>query len=874
MRQTDRRMAPDVERIATRSDATDAVTVSPVPVGESAPELSIVMVTYGTDEVVLEALNAVVRHTTVPYEVIVVDNVPSDGRVPTRELLRQRTSGVELLEVDGNLGFGPGCDVGAQVARADRICFLNPDVIVTAGWVEPLLRALDDPVVAIAAPVLLNVDGTVQEAGQVLHDDGCTAAIGGPELAAGDPSMLFSRDVDYASAACWVVRRDEHLARGGFDPRFAPAFFEDVDLALRIEADGQRTRLVVDVPVVHLRGHGGAGRDLALPEDSRARFREKWADRLPAQLPRPTDPAAIVRSRDRLVGTRRCIVARSDRSGAEERAELLVRARHDARARPRDRISFVTDDVGGDGDDVLDLEGARRDGVEVLVGPVDRILAGRPDLSPPTFTPRRIAITVAIVAVAVLGAVLRALVLRSPIAELNSDEAYTGLQARSIVDGDLAIVVAGNAYTAVLESYLLAPVLVLTGTEVLPLKMVPIVFWAVASLVTYGAGSYLAGRRVGIIAAALVWLAPGALLVVSTTAYVGYASGMAVVVATLWASAVVIDAERADPRRTALLGALAGLGMYIHPMYLAVLVPLVAPTVWVHRADLRRFWFPFVGAGVAVNLPFLAWNAVNGWPSLTTQNALPGTYLERLRVFAVELVPRGYGLRSIGFEWVHGRTIGLLVYAVLIVAAVAGAVSMVRRSDRPSRWLLPLALVTVWPLMALFSPLIWSQDGRYNVIAFPLVALAVAAASLAWPDGRGRQVLGISVVVLWVAVLVWPHTSRYVLTERVDPDQPLTELVEFLEANGVDRIAGSYWRVLLVEYVTDREIVGAVFHPFPVRFPERQRIVEATPPTDVTFVLAIEADTPEVLWLPVDRYERQVVGRSVVYLPLSDGEPD
>lgn len=850
---------------------------------DPSPEMSIVIVTYGTDEVVLRAIAAIAAHTTVAHEVIVVDNLPEaeptgcpgpeQQRPPTRELLRRLTSGVVLIELDGNLGFGPACDLGAEAAGAEHVCFLNPDVLVGPGWAEPLLHALVDPVVAIAAPVLLDEDGTLQEAGQLLHDDGCTAAIGGPEIAPGDRSMLFARDIDYASAACWVVRRDEHLARGGFDPRFVPAFFEDVDLALRAEAEGRRTRLVVDVPVVHLRGRGGAGRDLALPERSQRVFRDKWAERLVAQLPRPLRHEEVIASRDRLVEGRLGIIAPSGRLARRHRAGRLEQARLAARTRPRDRVCFVTDDPEG-----LDLDGARRDGVEVLVGPVDRIVGDRPDLAavwqsdPPASwrrDPVRLVTALAIVVVGIAGSVLRALVLRSPAGEMNADEAYTGLQARAIADGELAIVVSGNTYSAVIESYLLAPVLVVTGTGVLPLKMVPIVFWAIAALVSYGAGRYLMGHRVGLIAASLVWLAPGALLVVSTMAYVGYASGMAVVVATLWASAVLIDAERPDHRRSALLGALAGLGVYLHPMYLAVLVPLVVPTAWVHRASLRSFWVPFTAAGVMVNLPFLLWNAVNGWPSLTTQNALPGSYRERLEVFAVELVPRGYGLRSVGFDWVHGRTLGLLVYVLLVAAAVAGATLVVRRSERRSRWLLPLALVTVWPLMALFSPLIWSQDGRYNVISFPLVALAVAAvAGAVHVDAWRAAALGAAAVVLWAAVLVWPHADRYVLTARVDPNEPLTELVEFLEAHDVDRIAGSYWRVLLVEYATDRSIIGAVIHPFPVRFPERQRVVEDTPASELVFVLAIEADDPGVLWMPVEEYERDVVGRSVVYRPL------
>jgi hypothetical protein len=123
-------------------------------------------------------------------------------------------------------------------------------------------------------------------------------------------------------------------------------------------------------------------------------------------------------------------------------------------------------------------------------------------------------------------------------------------------------------------------------------------------------------------------------------------------------------------------------------------------------------------------------------------------------------------------------------------------------------------------------------------------------------------------VAAWTGVYVWPHTDRSVATATVDANEGLHQLVDLLEDRGVERISGSYWRVLTVEYATDREIIGAVSPPDAIRFPERQREVEATPPDQVTFVFPVGADQPDKLWMPVHRYERLEVGNSVVYLPL------
>ncbi len=357
----------DIATVVTASPDPDAIVVAPTV----DPAVSVVIVTYGTTGPVLDTLNALVRHSDVPYEVIVVDNVPDDGRPASRAMLLARTRGVTLARPEWNLGFGGGNDLGVRLARADLVCFLNPDLIVVEGWLEPLIAALSDPSVGIAAPALLNPDGTVQEAGQLLYSNGWTGAIGGADVLTGD-AQLFTRDADYASAACWLVRRDEHLARGGFDSRFHPAYFEDVDYALRVEAEGKVTRVVCDRPVIHLHGQGGAGKDAVLVQVSHRTFVSIWGERLMNQLPPVTDDESAIASRDRTCRRRIAYVVESVRTSRRRRRKAFDEARAVARSAPRDRVSYLTDDATG-----LDVGGARRDGLEVVVGDVERELAVR-----------------------------------------------------------------------------------------------------------------------------------------------------------------------------------------------------------------------------------------------------------------------------------------------------------------------------------------------------------------------------------------------------------------------------------------------------------------------------------------------------------------
>ncbi len=94
-------------------------------------------------------------------------------------------------------------------------------------------------------------------------------------------------DVDHASAACWLVRTADHRALGGFDPAFHPAYFEDVDLAIRTRRAGRRVVVHPAARVVHASGTG-------TPDPPRPAFAQlavlqaKWPDLATTQ---PTPPA-------------------------------------------------------------------------------------------------------------------------------------------------------------------------------------------------------------------------------------------------------------------------------------------------------------------------------------------------------------------------------------------------------------------------------------------------------------------------------------------------------------------------------------------------------------------------------------------------------
>ena len=148
--------------------------------------------------------------------------------------------------------FGGGCNIGAKTARGKFLLFLNNDVFITPGSVDRLIALYKSSFSPGAVgPKFLYPNGVLQEAGAFVLPNGWTFQQG---KARAQPDRHFAHGihiVDYCSAACLLVERQIFKKYRGFDPIFQPAYFEDVDLCLRLRKDGLYTYYDSDVIVYH-----------------------------------------------------------------------------------------------------------------------------------------------------------------------------------------------------------------------------------------------------------------------------------------------------------------------------------------------------------------------------------------------------------------------------------------------------------------------------------------------------------------------------------------------------------------------------------------------------------------------------------------------
>jgi GT2 family glycosyltransferase len=292
----DLRSVPGLERAAAALRGAAARAGSPASV-----DVSIVIPVHNNVGHTLMCLLSVLRHPPRrSFEVIVGDDASSDA---TQALAGTLGGPVVYLRHAENLGYLRNCNASVARARGRHVVLLNNDTLMLLGSLDALIDLLEaDARIGLAGSKLLFGNGRLQEAGGIVWRDASTSNFGrddDPEL----PQYNYLKDVDCCAAASVAVRADLWRELGGFDRRYAPAYFEDTDLAFRVREAGFRTVYQPRSVVIHYEAasHGrdetqGPRRHLV---ENRRVFYDRWHDVLPGQCARGQD---LFLARDRSRG--------------------------------------------------------------------------------------------------------------------------------------------------------------------------------------------------------------------------------------------------------------------------------------------------------------------------------------------------------------------------------------------------------------------------------------------------------------------------------------------------------------------------------------------------------------------------------------------
>jgi hypothetical protein len=217
-------------------------------------EIAVVMLTMNQKDKTLRCLESFREVKEPPYRVLMWDNGSADG---TTDAVREAHPEVLVYRSLSNLGAAGGRNAAAEQAIRDvnptYLLFIDNDTVVTPGFLVPLLKPFgNDP-------------GLGQTSAKIrfLKDPNRLNAAGGARInfSLGKTTVIGSGEIDrgqydepcecIANSGCTLVRRDVFERLNGFDTRFDPYGFEDLDFSLRVQKSGFRCLYVPSSLIYH-----------------------------------------------------------------------------------------------------------------------------------------------------------------------------------------------------------------------------------------------------------------------------------------------------------------------------------------------------------------------------------------------------------------------------------------------------------------------------------------------------------------------------------------------------------------------------------------------------------------------------------------------
>jgi GT2 family glycosyltransferase len=188
--------------------------------------------------------------------IIIVDNHSTDGSAEC-----PLGDQITLIRSQLNLGFGAGCNLGAQSGQGATILFLNPDVIIAPSDITALAAILrNDPQIGACGPGLTDRAGRVQNTCSAFPRtrDLLGRILGLDRLGLVRPAFVAAQKgaVDQVMGAALMIRRSAFDQLGGFDPGYF-LYFEEVDLLRRLSYAGYQTHYAPEIMAHHI-GHGSS----------------------------------------------------------------------------------------------------------------------------------------------------------------------------------------------------------------------------------------------------------------------------------------------------------------------------------------------------------------------------------------------------------------------------------------------------------------------------------------------------------------------------------------------------------------------------------------------------------------------------------------
>lgn len=223
-------------------------------------DLSIIIVSYNTEKLLINCLNSIVANTTgVDYEIIVIDNNSKDCTV---KMLKLKFPECRLIINNDNIGFARANNQGVRVAKGRNILFLNPDTLLFNNAIPKMLDFITKHKdIGIVGPMLYKNEKkeyhpSIRIFSKPVYTFLSFLPLSGLLVSIYNRYLVNKnkiRRVDWLWGAALLVKKEMLDKIGLFDEHFF-LYSEEEDLCLRAYKNGYKVYYFPAAEIIHFKG--------------------------------------------------------------------------------------------------------------------------------------------------------------------------------------------------------------------------------------------------------------------------------------------------------------------------------------------------------------------------------------------------------------------------------------------------------------------------------------------------------------------------------------------------------------------------------------------------------------------------------------------
>jgi GT2 family glycosyltransferase len=222
-------------------------------------KVAIVILNWNGRKYLQQFLPSVIKYSNNPEnKIVVADNNSSDDSV---SYIKEFFPQIEIVRFSRNYGYAKGYALSLPQISAKYYVLLNSDIEVTPGWIDPIVKLMDDDKqIAAAMPKIRAYHRReyfeyAGAAGGFIDKYGypfCQGRILN-EIEKDNGQYDHYKEIFWASGACMFLRASAYIKTGGFDGDFF-AHMEEIDLCWRLKRLGYKIFYCPDSVVYHVGG--------------------------------------------------------------------------------------------------------------------------------------------------------------------------------------------------------------------------------------------------------------------------------------------------------------------------------------------------------------------------------------------------------------------------------------------------------------------------------------------------------------------------------------------------------------------------------------------------------------------------------------------